>query len=101
MDVKEIAQQLRDRLKKYDDFQGLYLYGSQVKGTARPDSDIDIIAVFNNYPAYKKRKLILGEALDIELDQNVFIDLHPMTIDELNLNYIFFNEVKKGLYYAR
>lgn len=100
MDVKEIAQNLRDRLKKYDDFQGLYLYGSQIKGSAKPDSDVDIVAIFNNEPSYDKFKSILGEALDLELDYDILIDLHPMTIDELNLNYIFFNEVKKGLYYA-
>lgn len=99
MDPKKIAQELRDKLKKYDDFQGLYLYGSHVKGTATPTSDVDIIAVFSNINHNKKRS-IHGEALEIELNENIFIDLHPMTLDELNLNYIFFDEVKKGLFYG-
>lgn len=56
--------------------------------------------MFNQQPTYEKSLSIHGEALEIELAQNVFIDLHPMTIEELNLNYIFFDEVKKGLYYG-
>lgn len=100
MNVQEIAQKLRDKLKQYDDFQGLYLYGSQVKGTAEPHSDVDIVAIFKQDPNYDKRRSIFGEVLDIELDYDIFIDFHPMTENELNLNYIFFNEIKKGLFYG-
>lgn len=99
MNVNEIAQKLRDKLKRYKDFQGLYLYGSHVKGNARPNSDIDIVAVFEEQPKFEKRMLIFEEVLDVELEDDVIIDCHPMTNEELNLNYIFFNEVKKGLYY--
>jgi predicted nucleotidyltransferase len=36
---QEFARILGDRL------EGLYLYGSQARGDARPDSDIDVLAV--------------------------------------------------------
>lgn len=100
MDVKEIAQQVRDRLKKYDDFQGLYLYGSQIKGTARPDSDIDIILIFNNQLNYKQQLDLAGLICDIEYKYDVFIDYHPFTLEELNVNAVFSAEViTKGVYY--
>lgn len=100
MDIKEIARKLRDKLNQYDDFVGLYLYGSRVYGDPKPDSDIDIVAIFGNNPDYKKRKSVQREALELEFEHDVFIDLHPMTEDELNLNYFYYDEIKKGIYYA-
>jgi predicted nucleotidyltransferase len=100
MDIKTIAKKLRDKLKKYENFKGIYLYGSRIKGNYSEDSDIDIIAVFKKEPEYEKSLEISGEVIDIELENDVFIDFHSMTEDELNLNNIFFNEVKKGLFYA-
>lgn len=46
MDVKEIANKLIEKLNKYKEFKGLYIYGSRVYGDPRPDSDLDVIAVF-------------------------------------------------------
>lgn len=100
IDVYKIAQELRDKLLEYDDFIGLYLYGSQIMGTATPESDIDIIAIFKNEKEYKQELAITKHLLDIELKNEVIIDFHPMTMEMLNLNYIFFNEVKKGLFYG-
>lgn len=98
-EIKTIAEKLRDKLKSFDDFKGLYLYGSQVKGTAKDKSDIDMVAIFDTINHNKKRS-IHGYALDIELEYDIFIDLHPMTLEELNLNCFFFDEVKKGIFYG-
>lgn len=100
MDIKLIAQQLKDKLSKYDDFIGLYLYGSYINGNSNINSDIDIVAIFSNNPNYDKRKSIFGDSLEYELEHDIIIDIHPMTEEELQLNYIFYEEVKKGLYYA-
>ncbi|OGI00394.1 MAG: hypothetical protein A2Y25_02265 [Candidatus Melainabacteria bacterium GWF2_37_15] len=99
MDAKEIAQELRDILRKYEDFVGLYLYGSYAKGTAGPDSDIDIAAIFEKDRSSETD--VHGETLEIELEHDVIIDFQPTTLEELNLNWIYFNEVKKGFYYGR
>lgn len=102
MDIKEIAQKLRDKLKKYDDFKGLYLYGSRITGNYNEDSDIDIVGVFKKEQDYEKEMEISGEILDIEseFENYVIIDFHPMTEEELKSNYIYFNEIKKGIFYA-
>lgn len=99
MDAKKIAQELRDILRKYDDFIGLYLYGSYAKGTASADSDIDIVAVFKTDRSNETE--VHGEPLAVELQYDVVIDFHPKTPEELNLNWIYFNEIKKGFYYGR
>lgn len=100
MDVNEIAQTVRDKLKKFEDFQGLYLYGSRVKGGYRPESDIDIVALFSQEPDYSKNMDIIGEVLDVELENDAIIDFHPMTQEGLKLNYLYFEEVKKGIFYG-
>jgi predicted nucleotidyltransferase len=96
----EIALELKEKLKKYDDFVGLYLYGSQVTGKAKEDSDIDIVAVFNKDDENSFSD-VLGDAFDVELENDIILDFHPMTIEELNLDWFYFNEIKKGFYYAR
>lgn len=52
-------------LKKRVPIEKVYLFGSQVKGTAEPGSDIDLIIVsplFSNMPLWKRCE-ILGDAL--------------------------------------
>lgn len=98
--IINIAKKLKEKLLKYKKFEGLYLYGSRLKGNYRKNSDIDIVAVFEDDKVCKGLK-IYGEVLDIELEYNVVLDFHAMTEKELNLNSIFYNELKRGLYYAR
>lgn len=95
----EIAKKLKEKLKKYADFEGLYLYGSQVTGKAKKDSDIDIVAIFKNNRDNSKE--VLGDAYDIELDNDIILDFHPMTLEQLQIDWFYFNEIKKGIYYAR
>lgn len=98
--VKDIAQQLSTLLKKYETFQGLYLYGSQVKGTATSCSDIDIALVLRERPDYKTKDRIVSDILALELDREVIIDYKFTTPQELDFNDFYFNELKKGLYYG-
>lgn len=96
--AKKIAEKLRDSLKEYNDFIGLYLYGSQINNKAHKDSDIDIVAVFEKNE--NENETIL-KAWDLEIEHNVVIDFHPFSVEQLNLNPFYYNEIKKGLYYAR
>jgi predicted nucleotidyltransferase len=97
--IKAIAEELRNQLLEYEDFVGLYLYGSQVKGTSNPDSDIDIAAIFNSDRTYDRS--IGAKVYDLILKYDVMIDFHRVTPDYLILDYIYAREIKKGLYYAR
>lgn len=99
MNAKKIAQELKDKLKEYNDFEGLYLYGSQAKNTAKSQSDIDIAGIFENDHIYDFD--LNSKVYDLELKYDVLIDFHPVTPDYLRKNYIYNNEIKKGIYYAR
>jgi predicted nucleotidyltransferase len=98
--INEIANNLRTNLKNsFNDFEGLYVFGSQVNGKATDDSDIDVVAIIDASDD-KKRGVIWDIVGKIEYDYNVICDLHPMTRAELERNYIFHNEVvNKGVFY--
>lgn len=95
----EIAKKLLKKMRKYDDFVGLYLYGSQVTGKAHKDSDIDIVGVFKTNRDYADD--VLGDAYEVELENDIILDFHPMSLEQLNIDWFYFNEIKKGIYYAR
>ena len=100
MDINTLAKQITEKFKGFKDFKGLYFYGSRVKGGFKEDSDYDVIMLFLNSVNYKTNKEIAGHLGDIEYENDVFIDYHPMTREELIENPIFYNEVmNKGLYF--
>lgn len=60
MFMQEIVQDVITDLKtsfnsSFDDFEGMYLYGSQARGDFNKDSDIDIAAVFKEENKEKRR----------------------------------------------
>ena len=101
--VDEVARKLRDALKEsMDDFEGLYVFGSQVRGDATEDSDVDIVVLFGRgyfdlpdeyYDIYGKMLADYYELIDL--------DIHPKTWHDLERNPIFYDEVvNKGVYYG-
>lgn len=97
--AQKIAQDLRDQLRAYDDFIGLYLYGSQASGVAKPESDIDIVALFANDKDEDEN--IIMPAWKMEVENDIIIDFHPYTPEQLQRDNYYFAEVNKGIYYAR
>lgn len=99
--IIKIVQELNKLIKEqFPDLKGLYLYGSQVKGTCHKDSDIDIIAIFDEVSREKTFE-IGGILSDLEYKYDIYIDLHEYTEKDLQRNPYFYNEVvNKGIYYA-
>jgi predicted nucleotidyltransferase len=101
--VDEVARKLRDALKEsIDDFEGLYVFGSQVRGDATEDSDVDIVVLFehgsSNLPDeyYEIMSDLMYDYYDI-----MDLDVLPYTRNELESNYFFHEEVvNKGMFYG-
>ena len=48
--VDEVARRLGDALRdSIKDFEGLYVFGSQVRGDATDESDVDIVVLFGQH----------------------------------------------------
>lgn len=69
--VSRIAQNLR---KVAPDAKAI-LYGSEARGDARPDSDIDVLVILpDNYDTFSQRKIEITESLyDVELATGVSV----------------------------
>jgi len=102
MDINKVIKNLIEKLSaKFNDFEGIYFYGSRVKGSYKKESDYDMIFLFKDGYDFEKERELAGIIIDSELENDIFIDHHPMTREELERNPFFLDEVvNKGLYYA-
>ena len=102
--VDEVARKLRDALKEsIDDFEGLYVFGSQVRGDATEDSDVDIVVLFGKHyfwmpdPFYD----VLSKLMCDYYDDKIYLSVLDYTREELQRNYRFHDEVvNKGVFYG-
>ena len=100
--VGRIINSLNETIKgAYDNFEGLYLYGSYARNNNTQDSDIDVVALFDMTLNREQRLSLWNLIGKIEIDFGVVLDLHPMSKDELENNPIYYNQVvNKGIFYA-
>jgi len=85
--------------EQFDDFHGIYLYGMFTDGKPHTDEDIELVAIFDAEDKHK-RELIWPIVGKIETDLDVFIDLHPITMEELKKDEDFYDEVvNNGIFY--
>lgn len=85
---------------KFDDFHGIYLYGVFADGKNHPDDDIELAAIFSVEDKHK-RELIWPIVGKVETDLDIFIDLHPITIEDLKKDEDFYDEVvNKGIFFG-
>lgn len=100
--VEEVINSLNKAFSdKFDDFHGLYLYGVFTDGKPHPDEDIEIAAIFDIENKFKREEIwpVVGK---IETDLDVYIDLHPITMEELEKDEEFYDEVvKKGIFFEK
>ena len=97
--AEKSAIKLRDKLCEYNDFIGLYLYGSQVSGKATKDNDVDVVGVFKENKDHDGT--ISMKILDLDLEFNIVIDFQRMSLACLKKDPLYFNKIKNGVYYAK
>lgn len=99
--INAVINKLNEKLAViFNNLIGTYLYGSMAKGTYTENSDVDIIIIFSEKISYEQEKQIAKIIGLLEYENNLFIDYHPYTMNDLKQNPIFLNEVvNKGIYY--
>ena len=101
--IDEIAKRLRDELKaSIDDFEGLYVYGSQIRGDATEESDVDIVVLFGqDYFNMPKAFYDIVSQMMYDYYDAMSLDVLTYTRENLQQNYIFHDEVvNKGVFYG-
>lgn len=96
--MKALASEFR---RKFDDFEGLYLFGLFTDGREHVDEDIEVVALFKTQDKSKREDIwrIIGK---IETDMDVCLDLYPYTQEEFEQDEEVYSSVmKSGIYFDR
>lgn len=77
--LNEVIRQFARRVNEQYNPKAIYLYGSQVKGTAHRHSDIDIAVVFKPFDCESRLDMIsnllsIAAKFDANIEPNVLID---------------------------
>ena len=99
--IDEIVVELIKSLKcEFTDFKGIYLFGLFLDGQMHQDEDIELVAIFDNEQDKTKREQIWRIVGKTEEDFNVFIDLHPLTAQELKKDEELYEEITtEGIFF--
>lgn len=79
-------------------FLGIYVYGSQITTKDCDDSDIDIVGVYEQ-DIYNS--IISQLVIELDAKYDVVIDFQRFSLAQLQQDSYYYNEVKKGVYYAK
>lgn len=98
--VNEVIKRLSIAFKRtFEDYKGLYLFGSFLDGKEHEDEDIEIVALFENEDKSKREQIwpIVGK---IETALDVGIDLYPYTQEQFEKDEEIYREVMEdGLFF--
>lgn len=107
---RDFIEELNIKLSKtFEDFKGLYFFGSRIKGKQKKNSDYDIVLLFESL-SYEKELQIAGIISYTEYLNNVFIDYKTLTVKgeksldyiRKNVNPVFIHEaIDNGIFYGR
>ena len=79
MNRKDIVRQIGQTIRRVEPTATVILYGSEARGDARPDSDIDVLILLDgDRRDLKRENRLSGELYEIELSSGVLIS--PMII---------------------
>ena len=82
MDREELLNRIKERLEDVygDRLQGIVLYGSEARGEAEPDSDIDLLVLLKGpIEAWNDIRTNVDALYDLQLE--VIRPIHAMPVD--------------------
>lgn len=105
MDNRLIIKELKNLLIENfgNNIQDVVLFGSQLKGKATDDSDVDVLIVLKNDYDRKMKRKINDICYDIDLKYDTFLDTQIISLNELKNSIrgkhpVFSNAIKDGYY---
>jgi uncharacterized protein len=105
-DSTTILRELKHLLQQHfpSAIRDVILFGSRAGGTARDDSDYDVLIVLNtNDYDWKFRDEVTDVVYDLELEYDILVDKHLISLDELEHSLrgaqpIFRDAIEHGVY---
>lgn len=103
-DKHQILIDLKGRLQELSSvsINNIVLFGSQANDNANEFSDFDILILLTNDYTQKDEELILDICYEMDLKYDILIDVHLLSIKEINSKRgkqpIFVNALKNGVF---
>lgn len=100
---KILLIKIADKLKVGGfNLHGLYLFGSRAKNSFREDSDYDVAIILNEKVDWKLKDKVREVIYDIMLDNDIVIDSHIYSKEEIEFSVTPLRESIKstGIFYA-
>lgn len=104
MNKLQILKDLKHHLQQNcrNSVKDIILFGSQVSGNIKTDSDFDVLIVLENDYTGTEENIILDLCYDIDLKYNIVIDAHLISRSEINSlrgrQPIYSNALNNGVY---
>ena len=98
MDRQDLLTRIKTRLEAVygDRLRGVVLYGSEARGEAGPDSDIDVLVLLTGPVAFgKELKVIIDALYPLQLGMDRILEAIPVDeMDYLRGEYTFYRNVQ-------
>jgi predicted nucleotidyltransferase len=100
---KKLIDELKEVLKKkYQDFKGIYFYGSRARGDFNEDSDYDLVFVFDRKIDWRFEYEVLDLIYDSELKYEFYLDPKIYSYNDIKDPITPFREavLNEGIFYG-
>ena len=88
---QQLLQTCKERLRAHygSRFKGVILYGSMARGTAGPESDIDLLVSLGNpFDYFAELETLIDLLYDLQLNSNRYLSVRPVRSRDLEAGRI-------------
>ncbi len=100
MDRKEVINRIREKLVLFPPQTSVILYGSEARGNARPDSDVDLLILVNRDSITEKEKQqMINPLFEVEYETGILINPIVMLKNQWGnrITPFYVNVMKEGI----